>query len=92
MIRAILSAFLEAFGGTFLAWLRDRRAEETAKEVGALRAGLETANVIAEVANERAALPPPPVTVDDLARRLRERAAALDRGRAGGGGGTGVAG
>ena len=79
-----LTSLLEAlFGAFFTSWFGARetsaaRADLDAahERAGAAEAANETQQAIAEAANARANLPPPPSDAHDLARRMRARAAA----------------
>lgn len=83
LLSAILGAALAALKDIAQAWLGARNARlervdsnAAHERAAAAEAGAETQQTIAEIADERAALDPSPDDAGDLARRLRERAAA----------------
>lgn len=87
MIATLLTAFLgflaDFFGQAVRDWLTARETAAARVDSGAAHeraaaaeAGNETQQTIAEIADERAALEPPSDDAGDLARRMRERAAA----------------
>ena len=87
MIATLLSAFLgflsDFFGQAVRDWLTARetaaaRADSASahERAAAAEAGNETSRTIAEVADERSRLDSSPDDAGELARRLRERAAA----------------
>mgnify|MGYP001765594276 CR=1 FL=1 len=83
LISAVLGFLSDFFGRAVRDWLATREAAAARTDAAgaharaaAAEAGAETQKTIAEIADERSRLDSPPDDAGDLARRLRERAAA----------------